>query len=83
LTRNAADFELSIGVSDQIPVRKTENGQSIVQYMTSVINTTTAVRLGQTLVLTQSPIPDSESSAATPGTLTRLYLVRVDEVAAP
>ncbi len=83
LTKSGPEFELSISFGDQVPVKRNENGQSSVEYMMTGLDTTTAIRLGQTLVLTQSPIPDSDASGATPGTLTRLYLVRVDEVAAP
>jgi len=82
LTRTAGTLELSINFGDEIPVRHNENGQVSVQYSRAGVQTTTSIRLGQTLVLTQSPIPDIESSGATPATLMRLYLVRVDEAPA-
>jgi len=72
VTKSSGQLELSINFDDQIPIKRTENGQSVMQYSRNGINTTTTIRLGQTLVVTQSPIPDSESSAATPGTLTLL-----------
>ena len=82
LSRIGGTLELSINFQDEIPFRRNENGQVNVDYSYARVETTTTVRLGQTLVVTQSPIPDIESSGATPVMLTRLYLVRIDEVPA-
>jgi len=82
LTKTAGSLELSINFADRIPAKYSENGQVGVHYSDTGVQTTTSIRLGQTLVVTQSPIPDIESSGATPATLMRLYLVRVDEAPA-
>ena len=82
LTKMGGTLELYINFGDRIPAKHSENGQVSVHYSDAGVQTTTSIRLGQTLVVTQSPIPDIESSGATPATLTRLYLVRVDEVPA-
>ncbi|MET0225174.1 MAG: hypothetical protein ABW187_01915 [Dokdonella sp.] len=74
------DLSLTINFGDQIPVQTGNGGGP--QYLTTGTSTTTTVRLGQTLVVTQSPIPDNESPGNASSSLTRLYLVRVDEVPA-
>lgn len=80
LRRHADDYALDIRIGDQVGLAHSVNGTTTVQYLASGANTTTSVRPGQTLVLAQSPIPDNDASA-TPASLMRLYLVRVDAVA--
>lgn len=80
LRRHADDYALDIHIIDQVGLARSINGTTTVQYLTSGANTTTAIRPGQTLVLAQSPIPDNDASA-TPASLMRLYLVRVDALA--
>jgi hypothetical protein len=80
LKKNAGDLSLSINFGDQIPVPS--GGGNAPHYLSTGTETTTTIRLGQTLVVTQSPIPDNEAPGGTSNSLTRLYLVRVDEVPA-
>jgi hypothetical protein len=80
LKKNAADLSLTINFGDQIPVPT--GGGAPPHYLSTGTDTTTTIRLGQTLVVTQSPIPDNESPGGAANSLTRLYLVRVDEVPA-
>lgn len=72
---------LNLDFKEQVPVVQTMNGVTNVNYVATGANTTTAVAPGQTLVVTQNPVPDSDGAASVP--ITRLYLVRVDAVAAP
>lgn len=80
-----AGLKLTLSNSDQVPVVLSRDGENQVQYIAVGSNTTTAIRLGQTLVLARNPIPrDPVSSGETTvsNRTTRLYLVRVDEVPA-
>jgi hypothetical protein len=73
---------LTLTFADQVPVRVTKNGKESVFYNSVGMNTTTAIRLGQTLVLTQNPVSEASKPTAVQQRLTRLYLVRVDTVPA-
>jgi len=80
-----AGLKLTLSNSDQVPVVLSRDGQNDVQYVNVGSNTTTAIRLGQTLVLARNPIPrDPVSTGETTvsNRTTRLYLVRVDDVPA-
>lgn len=70
-------LELSFG--DQIAVTRTFNGNANVTYANTGAQTTTAITPGQTLVLTQNPVPEGDGRSS----VMRLYLVRVDPVVAP
>jgi hypothetical protein len=70
---------LDLHIGEQMPVIQ---GGS-VSYVGITGNTSTAIRLGQTLVVTQTPIPrnamiNGEVSLA--DRATRLYIVRADQV---
>ncbi len=80
-----AGLKLTLSNSDQVPVVLSRDGQNELQYVNVGSNTTTALRLGQTLVLARNPIPrDPVSTGETTvsNRTTRLYLVRVDDVPA-
>lgn len=81
LRKNADAWTLDLSFGDQVPVTRTSNGQTNVQYLATGTQTTTSVHPGQTLVVTQNPVPDSNGDASVQ--ITRLYLVRVDAVPAP
>lgn len=70
---------LELSFADQIPVTRTFNGASSVTFANTGARTTTAVAPGQTLVITQNPVPEGDGSSS----VMRLYLVRVDPVASP
>ncbi|HEY0178318.1 MAG TPA: hypothetical protein VGC30_01660 [Dokdonella sp.] len=70
--KEADGLALTIQFGDQLPI-----GHGGTGYVNAGSQTTTTVRPGQTLILTQSPIPDPDAASST---LTRLYLVRVDDV---
>lgn len=81
LQRQGADLMLELNFGDQIPVL---HGDA-VQYMSVGTDTTTVIRLGQTLVLTQTPIPRSVMSSgdvSLSDRATRLVLVRADAMPA-
>lgn len=65
---------LEINVGQQIAVGPAAPGG----YLHVGTETTTPLRLGQTLVLSQSPLPAASGDKAAP--VTRLYIVRVDPV---
>ncbi|MEP7042480.1 MAG: hypothetical protein ABI843_05425 [Dokdonella sp.] len=75
LKRKGGELSLAVTLNDVIGTPG--------HYSATGGTTTTWVRPGQTLILSQIPVPDSEAGNASPANLTRLYLVRVDEVAAP
>lgn len=80
-TLRQTDGRLSLGMDlfDQIPVTMHYNDVARTQYQSIATQSTAAITLGQTLVLTQTPLPgNTEGKSAT----TRLYIVRVDEVKA-
>lgn len=81
LKSGSPSLMLNLNFSEQVPVVQTLNGVSSVSYLATGANTTTAIAPGQTLVVTQNPVPDSDGTAPVP--ITRLYLVRVDAVPAP
>ncbi len=79
LKNGSPSLMLNLDFKEQVPVVQTMNGLTNVNYISTGANTTTAVLPGQTLVVTQNPVPDSDGTASVP--VTRLYLVRVDAVA--
>jgi hypothetical protein len=81
LKSGSPNLMLNLDFKEQVPVVQTMNGITNVNYVATGANTTTAVLPGQTLVVTQNPVPDSDGTASVP--VTRLYLVRVDAVTTP
>jgi|GEM_PF-2337005 hypothetical protein len=76
---------LNLHVVEQVPVMIARDGQNVVEYLDIGADTTTAIRPGQTLVITRNPIPKDAVSTGEPtvsNRTTRLYLVRVDELPA-
>jgi len=76
---------LNMHVLEQVPVVLAHEGQNMVEYLNIGADTTTAIRPGQTLVITRNPIPKDAVSTGEPtvsNRTTRLYVVRVDELPA-
>lgn len=71
-------WSVNLDYRDSIAVVRTRNGIADASFAETGAQTTTAIAPGQTLVVTQNPVPDSDGAA----TITRLYLVRVDVVPA-
>lgn len=72
--KSTQGYSLTFRFSEQMP-------QSNGQYASIGNNTTTSIRDGQTLILTQTPLINDKSDDK-PQATTRLYIVRVDEVKA-
>ncbi len=70
---------LEIQLSDKVPITQRSGTYSNVAFANIGTETTTAIAPGQTLVLTQNPVPEGDGSSS----VMRLYLVRVDPVATP
>lgn len=69
---------LQIKFSDKVPVTQRSGTYSNAKLADVDTETTTAIVPGQTLLLTQNPVPDGDGASS----VMRLYLVRVDPVAA-
>lgn len=76
LNKNPAGLSLDFQIGDQIPVRTNQS----IQYMSIGATTKATLRIGQTIVLTQTPLAEGDDAAS--HATTRLYIVRVDEVKA-
>lgn len=76
LKSGAPGLMLNLNFQEQVPIVQRVNGVSSVNYVATGANSTTSILPGQTLVITQNPVPDGDGTA----TITRLYLVRVDAV---
>lgn len=74
-------WKVSLDYRDSIAVVRTRNGVPDASFSETGAQTTTTIAPGQTLVVTQNPVPDSDGTASVP--ITRLYLVRVDAVTNP
>jgi len=83
-TRQMADgLALKINIGQQIPVVRANSSGNAgnVSYVNVGTTTTTPIRLGQTLVLSQSPLPNDRTDDKPPATCTtRLYVIRIDAV---
>lgn len=77
-----SELMLDLSINEQVPVVQASG----VQYLDVGANTTTAIRLGQSLVVTQTPIPKNAMASgevSLSDRATRLYIVRADAVSTP
>jgi hypothetical protein len=70
-------LSLEISYHDQLPVA---DGEAQERYRVSETDMTVPIRPGQTLVLSQGPVPTESNEGKPLAATTRLYLVRVDPV---
>jgi hypothetical protein len=79
ITGSRDALSLEIDLHDQLPVG---DGGPSGTYRVSETDMTVPIRPGQTLVLSQGPVPTEPGVSKAQATATRLYLVRVDPVPA-
>lgn len=78
LRENATSLSLELTYTEEVARVEMQGGQPLIRSLPTATNTTTAVRLGQTLVITQNPVTESDGTNSI--VTMRLHLVRVDAV---